>query len=458
MAEVVKRVKPLAVNPLKVSQPLGAALAFLGLRNAIPLMHGAQGCTAFAKVFFVRHFREPIPLQTTAMDQISTIMGGDDNVLEALKTLCEKANPEIIGLATTGLTETQGADIRRLVRSFRATHERFAEVAIVPVHTPDYIGSMESGFALAVEAVIETLVSQTEKKRRRRKQVNVLLSSMHTPGDVEAIKEWIEAFGLRPIVLPDLGDSLDGHMIAAETTPLTLGGTPRHEIAAMNESLAILVVGRSLLRAARVLHEKSGAPIYHFDHLMGLDASDAFTRALSEISGQPVPQRIDRERAQLLDAMVDTHFMTGLLPVALGLESDYLLAFVDFLKGVGCEIVTAISPAYTDALRQAACSLVEIGDLEDLEQRARESEARLLIANSHAAQCAERLGIPLLRAGFPQFDWVGGYARQWVGYRGARQALFDIANLVRQQHHEIPPYRSLYRTGEPAAAIGMAGH
>jgi nitrogenase molybdenum-iron protein alpha/beta subunit len=34
-------------------QPLGAILASLGLAQAIPLVHGAQGCSAFAKVFLI---------------------------------------------------------------------------------------------------------------------------------------------------------------------------------------------------------------------------------------------------------------------------------------------------------------------------------------------------------------------------------------------------------------------
>lgn len=42
--------KALTVNPLKQSQALGASLAFLGLKGTIPLFHGSQGCTAFAKV------------------------------------------------------------------------------------------------------------------------------------------------------------------------------------------------------------------------------------------------------------------------------------------------------------------------------------------------------------------------------------------------------------------------
>ncbi len=109
MAEILKRSKPLAVNPLKASQPTGATLAFLGLKNAIPMLHGSQGCTAFGKVFFVRHFREPIPLQTTAMDQVSSIMSADDNVIEGLRVICEKNAPDVIGLPTTGLSETRAS-------------------------------------------------------------------------------------------------------------------------------------------------------------------------------------------------------------------------------------------------------------------------------------------------------------------------------------------------------------
>ncbi|MDZ4151730.1 nitrogenase component 1, partial [Methylicorpusculum sp.] len=75
MAEIHKRKKALSVNPLKASQPIGGSLATLGFDKAIPMLHGSQGCTAFAKVFFVRHFREPIPLQSTAIDQGSSVMG-----------------------------------------------------------------------------------------------------------------------------------------------------------------------------------------------------------------------------------------------------------------------------------------------------------------------------------------------------------------------------------------------
>jgi nitrogenase molybdenum-iron protein NifN len=465
MAEILKRSKPLAVNPLKASQPTGAALAFLGLRNCIPMLHGSQGCTAFGKVFFVRHFREPIPLQTTAMDQVSTIMSADENVIEGLRVICEKNAPDVIGLPTTGLSETQGVDIKRLVREFREKHPQFAATAVVPVNTPDFSGCLETGFALAMEAIIEVMVQESALVGRRHKQVNVLCSSMLTPGDTEAIRDWVEAFGLRPVMLPDIGDSLDGHLIDAETTPLTLGGTPKSEISSMGESVATLVIGRSLAKAADLLKERTGVPDHRFDHLLGLDACDAFTMALAEISGQPVPARIDRQRAQLQDAMVDTHFMTGFLRVGIAADPDLLLGLGQFLAGVGAEIVAAVSPARAEVLAEVPAAAVRIGDLEDLERGALEHRAQLLISNSHAAPAAERLQIPLLRAGFPQYDWVGGYARTWVGYRGARAALFDIANLFLGNHHDTPAYRSIYRADSgidpqvgAAAGAGLVRH
>ncbi len=446
MAEIKKRSKALAVNPLKASQPLGAALAFLGLRNSIPMLHGSQGCSAFGKVFFVRHFREPIPLQTTAMDQVSTIMSADENVIEGLRVICERNKPDFIGLPTTGLSEVQGVDIRRLVRQFRDRYPQFAATAVVPVNTPDYSGCLESGYALAVEAIVDTLVEQslTNCAGRRRKQVNVLAGSMLTPGDIECLREWIGAFGLRPVILPDIGDSLDGHLVDAETTPLTLGGTQRSEIASLGDSIATLVIGRSMCRGADLLQSRTGVPDYRFDHLLGLDACDAFTLALAEISGQPVPPQIDRQRAQLQDAMLDSHFMTGFLRVGIAADPDLLVALGQFLTGVGAEIVAAVAPARAEVLAEMPAESVRIGDLEDLERAAASGRAQLLISNSHAVQSAGRLGIPLLRAGFPQYDWVGGYARTWVGYRGARSALFDVANLFLGNHHDTPVHRSIY--------------
>ena len=75
MARVTISEKYCTVNPLKMSPSIGAALAFMGVDNSMPLLHGSQGCTSFGLVLFVRHFREAIPMQTTAMSEVATGSG-----------------------------------------------------------------------------------------------------------------------------------------------------------------------------------------------------------------------------------------------------------------------------------------------------------------------------------------------------------------------------------------------
>jgi nitrogenase molybdenum-iron protein NifN len=463
MPEISKRKKALSVSPLKASQTIGAALAFLGFHRAMPMLHGAQGCTAFGKVFFVRHFREPIPLQTTAMDQIAAVMGPDENVVEGLKAICSKSNPSLVGVPTTGLAETQGSDVSMAVGEFRKKYPEYNHIPVVPLSTPDFSGCLETGFAKAVEGVINVLVpdaaSAGTQPGKRPRQLNVLVNSSLTPGDLEALKDIIELCGFRPLVIPDLSDSLDGHLTDTDFSPLTIGGTLVSEMATLGDSKATLVIGASLNAAADLLKERTGVPDYRFDHLMGLEANDAFIGTLHQLSGEPVPMKLQRQRTQLQDAMLDTHFMLGMSRFAIATDPDLLNGFSHLLAENGAYTVAAVVPANAPAVSKIATEHVHIGDLEDLEKAAEANEAEVLICNSHGQETALRLGIPLLRAGFPQYDLVGGYQRQWIGYAGTRQTLFDLANiLLSLEKGEIHPYRSIYaqKRDDEVAHFGKA--
>lgn len=445
MATLEKRKKAMSVNPLKASQTMGATLAFLGFSRAMPLMHGSQGCTAFAKVFFVRHFREPIPLQTTAMDQVSSVMGADENVIEALQTISSKQSPAIIGICSTGLAETQGCDMGLAIHEFRARSPEHSNVAVVKVSTPDFSGCFETGYAAAVTAIIDQIVAPSERAGQRARQVNVLCGSHLTPGDLEFVMDTIESFGLRPLLIPDLSRSLDGHLPEEEYSPLTTGGLTMDELALAGESCATLVIGTSLTQAGKKLAEKTSVQSRVFPHLHSIKQVDNWFMALSELSGMPVPNRWRRQRRQLQDAMLDTHFMLGQLRVAIAADPDLLLAMHDLVVGMGGEVVGAVTPDKGPALELIELESVKKGDLQDLEIQAREHQAEFLIGNSHLHECAERLQVPHLRVGFPQYDFLGGFNRVWVGYRGIQQALFDIANMRLSQHEEIPTYHSPYK-------------
>jgi nitrogenase molybdenum-iron cofactor biosynthesis protein NifN len=432
MATITTPKKSVAVNPLKQSQPLGAALAFLGLKGVMPLFHGSQGCTAFAKVMLVRHFREAIPLATTAMTEVSTILGGEDNVETAILTLVEKSKPEIIGLCTTGLTETRGDDMEGILKNFRKRHPKLDHLPIVFVSTADFKGALQDGYAAAVESIVKTIpaMSRPVPLDPLPSQVVILAGPSFSPGDIQEVKEIVAAFGLYPVVVPDLSISLDGHL-GDSYSAVTGGGTTLAQLQSLGSSAFTLALGESMRGAADILQKQLGIPYEVFPQLTGLGAVDEFLQALTDLSGVPVPEKYRHQRRQLQDAMLDTHFFFGRKRVALALEPDLLYTVAQWLRAMGAEIHAAVTTTKSPLLNQLPIETVTIGDLEDFEHLAKRAD--LLIGNSNIAAIAHRLRTPLYRLGFPIFDRLGNGHRCTIGYRGTMQLLFDIGNLFLEQ-------------------------
>ncbi len=431
MASVVESKKSCSVNPLKMSQPLGATLAFLGLDSCMPVMHGSQGCTSFGLVLLVRHFKEAIPLQTTAMNEVTTILGGYENIEAALVNIQKRAAPKIIAICSTGLTETKGDDVTGFLVTTRKRKPELSDTEIVYVSTPDYLGSFEDGFKHAVTGIVRTLVKPLPVKHD---QITLLPGCHLSPSDIDELRDTVEAFGLSVIVLPDISGSLDGH-IPPDWRGTTLGGTTLDQIRAAGASAFTIGVGEQTREGALALQTIAGTPFEVFERLTGLEVNDRFLQRLAELSGKPVPAKYRRQRSQLLDAMLDGHFYTGGVKVAIGAEPDLLLAVGSLLHEMGAELRCCVSTTKSPAHALLPAEQVVVGDLEDLERGAVGCD--LLITHSHGRQAAERLKMPFLRIGFPVFDRIGNSHRCNVGYRGTMNLIFEIANLMLDniKHH-----------------------
>lgn len=445
MAKILSARKACAVNPLKMSAPLGGAMAFMGLDGCLPLLHGSQGCTAFGLVLLVRHYREGIPFQTTAMNEVTTIMGGLDNLEQAVLNIAGRAKPKVIGICSTGLVETRGEDIPSDLKLIRERHLELADTALIFAQTPDYVGGMEEGWASAVTAMIEALVEPRKARARtQRGRVNILAGSHLTPGDIEALLDIVEAFGLTATVLPDISGSLDGH-VPDQYIATTFGGTTVEDIAAMGSAGLTIAVGGHMRGSAEALKERTGVPYVLFDRLTGLGPVDHLVETLSEYSGRPVPEKLKRQRSQLVDAMLDGHFYFGGKKVAIGAEPDLMLALGSWLSDMGAELAACVTTTPAPRLEALPASEVLVGDLADLEAMAENCD--LLVTHSHGRGMAERSGIPFFRAGFPQFDRLGAQHQTLIGYRGTRDLIFAVGNLLMEHGHdhvEVAPSRKQF--------------
>lgn len=421
MGEMIRhKGKPLEVNPIRLSQPMGAALAFLGVDRCMPLMHGGMGCTSFTKVFLTRHYCEPIAIQTTAVTDVTAVLGGGDScIVEAVQNITKKVTPSLIGLHTTGLTETKGDDIRGAAKQ--------VNFPIVYVHTTDYEGGLESGWGKAVTAMIEQLV---EVRSEVRADKAVLLPHVcMQPIEVEKLKDLIASFGLEVVALPDLSASLDGHL-GEKQSALSSGGVTVEEIFSLADAGLVISVGESMKIGAETLLKKNPAMAHlHLDHVQGLVATDTLVQKLMAASGvkQP-PVSVVRWRKRLQDVMLDSHFSLGQTRVMVAGEPDFLAGTCQALTEAGARISLALSTVASPQLDNIEAARVMVGDLEDAEKL--QSEYDLIVGNYHTEALAHRFGKALVLRGFPCWEVVGNQLKNDLMYEGGAYFLCEVANAA----------------------------
>lgn len=423
MALESRFLKPVQANPIKLSAPMGATLAFLGVKECMPLMHGAQGCASFTKVFFTRHYNDPIAIQTTAVNDVTAVFdGGEFGVTTAVENITKKVTPKLIGLYSTGLTETKGDDLRGVVSKI--------EFPIVWVNTPDYEGAFESGFANTAKALIETLTIET--KEITAKKLTVIPNVSITPIELEKIKEFFESLGYTEVLaVPDLSTSLDGYL-GLKQGQLSSGGIDVEDIKNLASSEVIVTIGQSVKECGQsLLAKNTNAKLVHLNSLMGLiDIDDAISKLIE--CGATINEKTKRARNRYLDAMLDAHFVIGKEGFIVVGENDYVYGACKALREVGAQITLAVVPIKSEIDTLIEADEVKVGDLEEILPKL--NSCGTIISNFHALRIAKTHDKNIVLRGFPLWEVIGSGAICDSLYEGCMRFLFEVANSIELHH------------------------
>ena len=193
-------------NACKLCTPLGACLAFKGVEGAVPYLHGSQGCATYMRRYIISHYNEPIDIASSSLSEKHAVYGGGPNLKLGLTNVAAKYRPQLIGIATTCLTETIGDDVGRYLREYAEdTRGSVGLPTLVHVSTPSYAGTHMEGFHAAIRAV----VAQLGEGGPRTGTVNILPGFVSS-ADYRLLHEILADFGLTGTLLPDLSETMDG--------------------------------------------------------------------------------------------------------------------------------------------------------------------------------------------------------------------------------------------------------
>lgn len=437
-------------NACKLCAPLGAALVFKGIRGAVPLLHGSQGCSTYIRRYLISHFREPVDIACSNFVEQTAVFGGGANLKLALDNVIRQYEPAFIGVATTCLSETIGDDVPMMIKEYRASLRSTAKPPIVHASTPSYSGTHMDGFHRAVQKTVAALVALPAKMQEDR--INIF-PGLVSPADVRHLKQIATAFGVRAMVLPDFSETLDGGLWNAYQR-MPPGGTAVEAIRDAGGARATIEMGHTLARAeetaATFLENHFHVPALRLKTPIGVRATDEFLLALSETSGRPIPPQLTEQRGRLLDTLVDGHKYVNTVRAAVYGEEDLVVGLVGFLAEIGIRPVVCASGGYSRHLAAAIrfyfperqhkeIAILEGADFAAIESAVSQAGPDIIIGHSKGYSIARRLGIPLVRVGFPIHDRLGGPRIRHLGYEGA-VALFDrlVNALIAHRQRSSP--------------------
>ncbi len=441
----------LTVNPAKACQPLGAVLASLGFAGTLPLVHGSQGCVAYFRSHFARHYKEPVPGVSSSMTEDAAVFGGMNNLIEALQNASTIYKPQMIAVSTTCMAEVIGDDLQNFIANARVKEAISAEFPVPYAHTPSFVGSHLTGYDAMLRGILSYLAEGG--KGEPNAKINIVPGFLPDTGDLKELKRLLGQLGVDFTLLGDHSETLDSP--ATGEYELYPGGTSLADAAdAINATATVFLQEGSTRKTAELVRHDWGADEVTLPLPVGVANTDRFVQTVAKLAGVTIPAEVTAERGKLLDAMSDSYAYLHGKRVAVAGDPDLVLALTGFLLELGAVPVHIVSTNGDEAFTSKAEEVLAASpfgheatvwpgkDLWHLRSLVHTEPVDLLLSSSYLKYLSREAGIPLVRVGFPVFDRHHLHRFPVVGYGGGIWLLTQLVNTVLDELDRTAPDHS----------------
>ncbi|WP_341674826.1 nitrogenase molybdenum-iron protein subunit beta [Niveibacterium sp. SC-1] len=432
----------LTVNPAKACQPLGAVFVANGFHKTLSFVHGSQGCVAYYRSHFSRHFKEPTSCVSSSMTEDAAVFGGLNNMIDGLANTYNLYKPEMIAVSTTCMAEVIGDDLNAFIKTAKEKGSVPSEFDVPFAHTPAFVGSHITGYDNALLGVLKHFwdgkADTTAKLERVADESINFIGGFDgfVVGNMKEIKRILDLFEVDYNVLCDPSGSwntpTDGEFRMYE------GGTTKETVEKAINAKATIVFQEFCCEKTAKFIEEHGQEVVRLNSPIGVAGTDRFLQAISRLTGKPIPAQLERERGLLVDAMADSQSHLHGKRFALYGDPDFLLGMTGFLLELGAEPAHVLSTngdsvwaEKTQALFDASpfgagCKTYPKRDLWHMRSLLYTEPVDFLIGNTYGKYLERDTGTPLIRMVFPIFDRHHYHVRPIWGYEGAMRVLVDL--------------------------------
>ena len=442
--EVKEKARVGNINPIFTCQPCGAQVASIGIKNCIGIVHGGQGCVMFVRLLLSQHYKESFEIASSSVHEDGAVFGALKRVEEAVDVLLMRyPDVKVVPIITTCCTEVIGDDVDGVVTKLNEglLKEKFPgrEVHLIPIHTPSFVGSMVSGYDIAVRDFVQYFAKKGEPNGKLN-----LITGWVNPADVTALKHLLAEMDIDATVLFET-ETFDSPLMPYGNF-VSHGGTTIEDLKGTANALGTIALNRyEGGKAAQYLEKEFGLPTVIGPAPIGIRNTDTFLQNLKKLTGKPIPESLARERGIAIDALTDvTHMFLADKKVAIYGNPDLVIGLAQFCLDLEMRPVLLLlgddnagykaDPRILELQKNVDFDMEVItnADLLELDERlkSKKIELDLILGHSKGRFISIDNKVPMLRVGFPVYDRAGYYRHPVVGYAGAVWLAEQMANTL----------------------------
>lgn len=429
----------LTVNPAKACQPLGAVFAAVGFESTIPFVHGSQGCVAYYRSHFSRHFKEPTSCVSSSMTEDAAVFGGLNNMIDGLANTYNMYKPKMIAVSTTCMAEVIGDDLNAFIKTAKEKGSVPQEFDVPFAHTPAFVGSHITGYDNMLKGILDHFWAG--KEREPVEQINIIPGfDGFAVGNNRELKRMLDLMGVSYTVLSDVSDQFDTP--ADGQFRMYAGGTTIDATKAALHAKATLSMQEYCTSKTLESIGNKGQATAALHYPMGVAATDELLQKVSELTGKPIPAELTVERGRLLDAMADSQgWLHGKTYAVYG-DPDFVYGMARFIMETGGEpkhcLATNGNKHWEEQMQALfdsspygkGCKAHGGRDLWHMRSLLATEKVDLLIGNSYGKYLERDIGTPLVRLMFPIFDRHHHHRFPVWGYQGALRVLVTLLDKI----------------------------
>ncbi|MDR3340904.1 MAG: Fe-only nitrogenase subunit beta [Candidatus Symbiothrix sp.] len=433
------------INPIFTCQPAGAQFVSIGVKDCIGIVHGGQGCVMFVRLIFSQHFKESFELASSSLHEDAAVFGALHRVEQGVDVLLMRyPHVKVVPIITTCSTEIIGDDIDGVILKLNngLLKEKYAdrEVHLISIHTPSFVGSMISGYDIAVKDFVSHFA---QKEGMVNGKINVITGWVN-PGDVTEVKSLLKEMQVEATVLFEI-ETFDSPMMP-DGNHISHGETTIDDLRSTGNAIGTIALNRyEGGKAALYLEKEFDIPAIIGPTPIGIRNTDTFLQNIKKMTGKPIPESLVRKRGIAVDAITDlTHMFLAGKKVAIYGSPDLVIGLAQFcldmemlpvLLLLGDDNTSYASDPRIRELKENVEFNMEIitnADFWELETRIKNDglELDLILGHSKGRFIPIDYNIPMVRVGFPVYDRAGHYRYPVVGYAGATWLAEQMANTL----------------------------